>query len=730
MSAAYISMFPEATEALVPADAAVNCLKSIPVDVEEDKALIEEITLFTNWISNLGYLSNPPKGYPNERIDLSGELKRLHDELDKGTYEDEYTFQVDLKTAFDRTYDFHTFWIPDILSVFTFNRGNIGEGLNDEFAVVSVSTDGKSLPKIYNYYDILVADSEGWTPSPIVKINDQPAEDFLKDWSKQFQYLEDHARYNNLFPNQPDLARGITRNQFGTNRIFTGDTTKVEHENGTVHELIGNAAIPLNALDGVDDAQSFFDRFLNLGPPQTTQGGLRKRGAAWRDEQLRKNALATKVKRQLSEPTATGYPVPVMLHSEAVIGGYYLSGQGYDNVAVLSIPSFQPTSDAGVEEFQDLIGQFLERASKAGKTRLVIDLRGNGGGFANLGYDLFKQLFPEEDPWVATRFRANEAFDILGQFLEAALQDVTYEIALADFKTNGLDGNIAFAYQTMFNYKVPLTVDGKNFTSWAQYFGPHEVNGDKVTTVARKDFNNFFSDDLAFDVTGYASRAGKLKKQFFKGDSIVMLQDGGCGSTCALFAEQAKMQGKVQQVVVGGLPETGPMEGVAGSKGAQVLNYLQIWTTASRPYQFLQDQQEALNRTELGRLIFAQRPFYRVAWADANTPLANVNIRDNIRKGDESETPLEFVYEAADYRVFYTAEMVRSPEAVWKKAVDARWGDSKQVSVEGSTGHPSSLSGGLATSPKKKGAASNATSGLNSAFVAALAVIVSVVVMV
>jgi hypothetical protein len=151
MSAAYTSMFPEATTVLVDADVAAACLKSVPVNVEEDKLLLEELQLYLNWQSNLAWLANPPEGYKEDRVDLEGQLKKISEDLDSGKYEDEYTLQVDIKMAFDKTYDFHTNWNPDILSVFQFQRGNAGHQLADEFALVSVSSDGKALPELYNY---------------------------------------------------------------------------------------------------------------------------------------------------------------------------------------------------------------------------------------------------------------------------------------------------------------------------------------------------------------------------------------------------------------------------------------------------------------------------------------------------------------------------------------------------------------------------------------------------
>ncbi|KAF2729874.1 hypothetical protein EJ04DRAFT_446327 [Polyplosphaeria fusca] len=700
MSADFVSLYPSATAALVPAQAAQDCLKSVPIDKDEDLALIEELKNYLSWQSNLAYLIDPPDGYTEERVDIMDEIEKVRSDLENDKYDDEYTIQFDLSSAFTKAYDFHLAWAADILNVFSFRRGNIGRGLLDEFAIVSVSKDGKELPKLYNYYDIMVAQDEGWTPSPLSEINDKPAEDYVQEWSTHFVYHEDHARYNRLFPNQASTAMGARVNQFGRSRMPDGNYTTVKHENGTVNKYLNNAIVPLDTFDDVVDGETFFARFCNLGPPQqsakrSVQGGVVGK-ARFRPH--------TPVKRQDdTQPTATGYPSPQILHSEAVIGGYYLSGQGYDDVAVLSVPSFQPETESGPEEFQDLIGSFLKDASDAGKKKLIIDLRTNGGGRVFLGYDLFKQLFPEEDPYGASTFRANEAFDITGQFMTEALKDFTYEDALQDFQTNGEDATVGLAWSSIFNYKLPISADNKNFTSWQDYFGPHVRNNDNFTSVARRDLNNFFSDDLSLDVTGYRTRANKLpSKQYFDKDNMVLLQDGACGSTCAVFSEFMKDQGGVQQVVVGGKPETGAMQPVAGSKGSQVYTFTQVVQEAARAYINLPENEAELNQTDLGALVFAERPLLRSAYQASGMTSSVINLRDNIRKNDDSVTPLEFVYEAADCRLFYTGDMVRDVTNVWKKTVDARWGDAKKTCVEGSTRDKSSLSGGAATSENGK----------------------------
>jgi hypothetical protein len=391
MSADYVSLYPSATVALVPATAAAACLDSIPVQKDEDIALIEEMQYYINWQSNLAYLVEPPEGYTEERVDVLDEMKKVTDGLNNDEFESEYDVMYNLSMALTKAYDFHFAFTPDILQVFRFRRGNIGGGLLDEFALVSVSEDGKSVPKLYNYYDIMVAQDEGWNPSPITEINNSSAEDYIQNWSTQFVYHEDHARYNRLFPNQAQISMGSRINQFGRSNFPDGRYTVVKHDNGSVSQYLNNAIVELDTFDGVEDADTFFERFCNLGPPSSDTSSKKKRNAAplpWQNE-------ASKVKRQDeqdAEPTATGFPTPEILHSEGVIGGYYLSGQGYEDVAVLSVPSFSPETEDGPQEFQDLTGSFLQAAADAGKKKLVIDLRGNGGGFVFLGYDMFKQV--------------------------------------------------------------------------------------------------------------------------------------------------------------------------------------------------------------------------------------------------------------------------------------------------------------------------------------------------
>ena len=45
----------------------------------------------------------------------------------------------------------------------------------------------------------------------------------------------------------------------------------------------------------------------------------------------------------------------------------------------------------------------------------------------------------------------------------------------------------------------------------------------------------------------------------------------------------------------------------------------------------------------------------------------------------EDGVPAQFVYEAADCRLFYEPSMIINVTAIWKKAADAAWGTAKCV---------------------------------------------------
>ena len=65
---------------------------------------------------------------------------------------------------------------------------------------------------------------------------------------------------------------------------------------------------------------------------------------------------------------------------------------------------------------------------------------------------------------------------------------------------------------------------------------------------------------------------------------------------------------------------------------------------------------------------------------------AGINLRDQIRK--DQDTPLQFLYEAADCRIYFTPQTVWNFTNLWKYTVKAAW-ENPKLCIEGSTGYAS-----------------------------------------
>ena len=140
----------------------------------------------------------------------------------------------------------------------------------------------------------------------------------------------------------------------------------------------------------------------------------------------------------------------------------------------------------------------------------------------------------------------------------------------------------------------------------------------------------------------------------------------------------------VKTVVVGGLPHNGPMQTASGTRGAQLYTAENIDDTIAVAKYFnattaniLPDRDEDVLITFLG-----------------------VNLRDQIRK-EQEDVPVQFVYDAADCRMFYTFDTWSDYSQLWTHAVKAA-GDSS-LCVAGSTGFSSTgLSSQAPTPPPPK----------------------------
>lgn len=140
-------------------------------------------------------------------------------------------------------------------------------------------------------------------------------------------------------------------------------------------------------------------------------------------------------------------------------------------------------------------------------------------------------------------------------------------------------------------------------------------------------------------------------------------------------------QAGVKTIVVGGRPSTGPMQTASGNRGARLYSSDAIDIDFDNVEDILHNEEVAASlpsRDDTGMWI----------------NYAGINIRDQLRKGDDSDIPLQFKYDAADCRIYYTIDNVYNMSRLWRDAAAATWDDTS-LCVDDSAGYASRSTDGI-----------------------------------
>ena len=116
-------------------------MTSVPINVPRATELMKSLMAYSGWQSTLDYLKDPPNDYAYPAIDIIKEFQNITNSIESGLYEKEYQYATDVYRVVQQSHDGHFSFQPDILfRAFAFTR---------PFPLVSVSVDGKELPKVY-----------------------------------------------------------------------------------------------------------------------------------------------------------------------------------------------------------------------------------------------------------------------------------------------------------------------------------------------------------------------------------------------------------------------------------------------------------------------------------------------------------------------------------------------------------------------------------------------------
>lgn len=628
---------------------AYDCLDSVPVDVERDIGLIEWLLPYISFQSTLGYLKKPPQGYLLPGVDLVGGLVAMREKLRKGDYKSQYEFVVDIQRLYAASADSHFNYFPALGSAFIF-RLNLN--------LTSLSSDGLELPKIY-FADELDAVAAG-KASAVVSINNATILDFLYEQAALEQTQDPDAQYNGLFYSFGGERISLVAAKAGGARI--PDVSTVEFANGSTVEIPASVMVRnevwLNATSGEDLHQMLevpTEESLEWTNPMQPDAGHIIHVSHMMPRQEEEEETPP-----VEETVVTSlpyYPAPVAIHQHGYMSGYFLNDtEAHDDTAVLVLSSFMPSNDswikptetAEVERTRKFISEFLDACAKAGRTKLVIDVSGNGGGLIFNAFEVYKSLFPTAKAWSGNRLRAHPALDHLGE----ASYDNPYETNVIGSRSLN-------------------PANGERYATWGDYYGPYRVGEDRATSLLVYDLanENIIDANVSFVITGFGPEP---PNQPFAKEDIVVMTDGICASACTIFVGLLQREAGVRTIAVGGRPLEAPMQAVGGVKGSQVLTVQAIqlfWNVViieGNLTSFIPAEQiPVLPNNKMPPLL------------PHNLALTRVNSRNAYAEGSTDEFPTHFKYEAANCKRFIRPEYISDYTVAWADAADVAWHGAK-----------------------------------------------------
>jgi len=307
---------------------------------------------------------------------------------------------------------------------------------------------------------------------------------------------------------------------------------------------------------------------------------------------------------------AVDFEIIPLLESESV--SFYKIA---DDTAVLVVPSFMPSNytqfGSNLEKgFKILVSENLHR--------LIVDVSNNGGGDLCLGYTLVEMIFAEFSPYGAN--------DMIQSPLGLSL-------AMSALKQNITDTYWSPEYWTSYD-------TNKTFPHSIDWFVPgHKYIRGGISS----NYSELFRDDCEI----YFKILSQPEGLHYSPSQLRVLSNGYCASTCSVFSRHMQEFDGVKTIVVGGVPDLSM--GISFIPGGQVVEVNEVVSAIE----------------ELG---------------ETGNPLApkdfptTAHMRFTLReiypfKPFNTEIPLEYIYEPADYHIQYTAESAVNPRLIWKDAL-------------------------------------------------------------
>ena len=111
-----------ASALLFNASQVVDCLTSVPFDPAVGIRLLDYLDNTYQFHATTDYQKSPPQEYQQPPLDLFGELQRIRENVEDGTYGNQYSFEAAVLQVLQRSHDQHLNLYGGISGLFDYLR--------------------------------------------------------------------------------------------------------------------------------------------------------------------------------------------------------------------------------------------------------------------------------------------------------------------------------------------------------------------------------------------------------------------------------------------------------------------------------------------------------------------------------------------------------------------------------------------------------------------------------
>eukprot|EP00770_Monocercomonoides_exilis_P005504 MONOS_5476.1-p1 / transcript=MONOS_5476.1 / gene=MONOS_5476 / organism=Monocercomonoides_exilis_PA203 / gene_product=unspecified product / transcript_product=unspecified product / location=Mono_scaffold00160:2386-4689(+) / protein_length=767 / sequence_SO=supercontig / SO=protein_coding / is_pseudo=false len=503
-------------------------------------------------------MQNPPEPHKDISLDLRKELDNLKvDEADENAYD----YYIKLIKLLKTMRDPHTLFTPPCTNNFRYvlpfsftaepNQDNTNliirairsnvPGVTDHYLSQqdSVSIEEKIVKRLsmesdqedglQDAFDVI----SQWTEENIAH-SKYPAARLNRALSSEF-----HSRLASLYP-YPESLNILVEYDDGDD-AHTLKTVKLPWygivQKRSITKLDDYCPIH-NAPKVMETLEEKEGSFKNLTGRELLLEREMQETRKWLEEILPPNEVHRAPIKQRNTSSAKGanleYPMSLVINSANVVAYAHRDlGIGY-----MWIRTFSPSD---LKEFGNQVGLALRRLKEEHQVKkLVVDVRGNGGGYVMLGMQTNQFMFPS-------------AFPVYGRY-DMLHSDINTELAkLRDYEPED--------DKTYFNdpdTHKPLKGDEWYSTTVEKKFKPIEEGGETFTRQYTRQFEMAFYTPAVFEETikkweKYPGRNNGTA--LFAPQDIITVTDGLCGSTCCCFVKHQQEMHTNKFVGLGGNPK-------------------------------------------------------------------------------------------------------------------------------------------------------------------------------